>query len=132
MGDVKPVIVAIDDESEYGAVMSEYFTLRGFEIHVANQGVAGIELIKQHKPDVIILDLKMPGVSGDEVLVLARRVQPGAQIIFVTAFDDGGKTKNRLVSEGAFACLDKPLPSLKILEETVMNAFALKRGDINV
>ncbi|MDD5440432.1 MAG: response regulator [Candidatus Omnitrophica bacterium] len=119
----KPLIVAIDDEVEFTAMMSEYFSLRGFEIYIANKGATGIELIKEKKPDVLILDLKMPGLNGDEILTLARRGESKAQVIFVTAFDDGGKTKARLLAEGAYAYLDKPLPSIKMLEEAVIKAY---------
>jgi len=124
MGDKKPVIVAIDDEVDFTGTMKEYFEPRGFSIHVANKGVKGIELIKEMKPDIVILDLKMPGVSGDEVMALAKKIQPAVKVIFVTAYDDGGKTKERLLSSGAYAQLDKPLPSLKLLEETILSAYS--------
>ncbi len=122
----KPVIVAIDDEQEFINMLNDYFELRGYEIHAATKGVKGIELIKEKKPDIVILDLKMPGISGDEVLGLSKKVQPSAQVIFVTAYDDGGKTKAKILEAGAYAYLDKPLPSLKQLEETILEAY--KKG----
>ena len=78
-------------------MLEEYFQLRGYEISIANKGVDGIELIKTKKPDILILDLKMPGISGDEVMILTKRSQPKSTIIFVTAYDDGGKTKNKML-----------------------------------
>lgn len=122
----KPIIVAIDDEQEFINMLNDYFEPRGYEIHTAVKGVQGIELIKQKKPDIVILDLKMPGISGDEVLGLSKKVQPKAQVIFVTAYDDGGKTKTKMLDAGAYAYLDKPLPSLKNLEETIIEAY--KKG----
>ncbi len=122
--DKKPLIVAVDDEVDFTGMMKDYFEPRGYEIHVANKGVTGIELIEAKMPDIIILDLKMPGVSGDEVLVLAKKIKPTAHVIFVTAYDDGGKTKSRLLKAGAYAYLDKPLQSLRILEEVVLTAFS--------
>jgi len=123
MENAKPTIVAIDDEVEFVTMLIDYFGLRGYDISVANKGVDGIELIKQKKPDVIILDLKMPGISGDEVLALAKKIHPGTCVIFVTAYDDGGKTKSKLLNSGAYAYLDKPLPSLRDLEGAVLKAF---------
>ena len=124
MTDMKPRIVAIDDEAEFTAMIQDYFELRGYEISVTNQGSKALDLIKEKKPDVLILDLKMPGINGDEVLVLAKRIQSNPKVIFVTAYDDGGATKARLLSEGAYACLDKPLSSIRLLEETVMKAYS--------
>jgi len=120
----KPRIVAIDDEADFIDMMQSYFSLRGYEIHVAVRGARGIELIKEKKPDVIVIDLKMPGIDGDEVLTLVQSMKPAPKVIFVTAYDDGGKTKARLFRMGAFAYFDKPIPSLKELEDTVNKAAA--------
>ena len=124
MADKKPRIVAVDDEADFIDTIKDYFGLRGYEINVASKAVDGIELINEKKPDVVILDLKMPGISGDEVLGLLKTKNPAAKVIFVTAYDDGGKTKARLLQAGAYAYLDKPLNSLKELEDTVQKAYA--------
>ena len=124
MSKEKPRIVAIDDEVEFSNMLKEYFELRGYEIEVASKGVQGIELINSTKPDVVILDLKMPGVSGEEVLGLLKSRQPKAKVIFVSAFDDAGKTSSRLLRSGAYAYLDKPVSSLKTLEEIVNKAYS--------
>ena len=115
----KPRIVAVDDEADFIATLKEYFELRGYEIDVASKAVDGIALINEKKPDVAVLDLKMPGISGDEVMALVKAKHPNTKVIFITAFDDGGKTRARLLATGAHACLDKPLPSLKDLEEII-------------
>ena len=122
--DKKPRIVAVDDEEDFVATLKDYFALRGYEIKTASKAVMGIELINNEKPDVVILDLKMPGISGDEVLGLLKSKQPNTKVIFVSAFDDGGKTKARLLGLGAVAFLDKPLHSLKELEEVINKAFS--------
>ncbi|MFA5147082.1 MAG: response regulator [Candidatus Omnitrophota bacterium] len=118
----KPRIVAIDDEAEFIDMLQKYFEPRGYEISVAIRGAKGIELVKEKKPDVVVMDLKMPGIDGDEVLRLLKSLVPSPRVIFVTAYDDGGKTKARLLKLGAFACMDKPLPSLRDLEETINRA----------
>ena len=124
MADKKPIVVAVDDEVDFTDTLKDYFSLRGYEIGVASKAVDGIELINRKKPDVVILDLKMPGISGDEVLGLLKAKNPKAKVIFVTAYDDGGKTRARLLRAGAYAYLDKPLNSLKELENTVQKAYS--------
>ncbi len=118
----KPRIVAIDDEVEFIDMLKSYFAPRGYDIEVAIRGAKGIELVKEKKPDVVLMDLKMPGIDGDEVLTLLKSMSPSPKVIFITAYDDGGKTKARLLKMGAYACLDKPISSLKDLEETINKA----------
>lgn len=117
-----PRIVAIDDEVEFIQFLKDYFEPRGYELHVALRGAKGIELVKEQKPDVLLTDLKMPGIDGDEVLKLVSSMVPSPKVIFITAYDDGGKTKARLLKLGAFACLDKPIGSLKDLEVMINKA----------
>ena len=118
----KPRIVAIDDEPEFIDMLQNYFGLRGYEIDVAIRGARGIEIVKEKKPDVVLMDLKMPGIDGDEVLKLVKSMSPAPKLICITAYDDGGKTKARLLKLGAFACLDKPIASLKDLEALINKA----------
>ena len=120
----KPRIVAIDDEAEFIDMLKNYFGLRGYDIDVAVRGAKGIELVKEKNPDVVLIDLKMPGIDGDEVLTLLKSMKPQPKVIFVTAYDDGGKTKARLLRMGAYAYFDKPIASLKELEDTINKAGA--------
>jgi len=118
----KPRIVAIDDEVEFIDMLKNYFEPRGYDIDIAFRGTKGIELVKTKQPDVVLIDLKMPGIDGDEVLSLLKSIKPSLKVIFITAYDDGGKTKARLLKMGAYACLDKPIASLKELEDIVNKA----------
>jgi two-component system response regulator HydG len=118
----KPRIVAIDDEVEFIDMLQSYFSPRGYDINVSVRGARGIEIIKENKPDVILCDLKMPGIDGDEVLKLLKTMQPEPKLIFITAYDDGGKTKARLLKMGAYAYFDKPIASLKALEDMINKA----------
>jgi CheY-like chemotaxis protein len=120
----KPRIVAIDDEAEFIDMLQNYFTPRGYDLNVALRGAKGIEMVREKKPDVVLMDLKMPGIDGDEVLKLLTSMDPAPRVIFVTAYDDGGKTKARLLKMGARAVLDKPIESLKYLEDVVNGAMA--------
>ena len=122
MTQTKPRIVAIDDEVEFIEMLKDYFEPREYEINCAIRGAKGIELVKEKKPDVVLMDLKMPGIDGDEVLKLLKSMSPAPKVLFITAYDDGGKTKARLLNMGAFACLDKPIGSLKDLEEMINKA----------
>ena len=119
-----PKLIAIDDEVEFTKTIDQFFSTRGYEVHVALTGTSGMELVDYHKPDVVLVDLKMPGMHGDELLAHIRRTNPSTKVIIITAYNDGGKTRDRLLALGAFAHFDKPLSSLRDLEETIRRALA--------
>ena len=116
-------LVAIDDEVEFTKALQEFFGARGYEVHVALTGTSGLELVQAHRPRVVLADLKLPGMDGDELLQRIRREYPATRVILITAYNDGGKTRDRLLALGAFAYFDKPLSSLRDLADTVKRAM---------
>ena len=120
----RPRLVAIDDEAEFTKAIDEFFSVRGYEVHVALTGPSGLALVDAHNPPVVLVDLKLPGMDGDELLQRIRRTHPSTRVIIITAYNDGGKTRERLLALGAFAHFDKPLTSLRDLAEAVKRALA--------
>ena len=119
----QPKLVAIDDEIEFTKTIDQFFSARGYEVHVALTGTSGLELVNYHDPQVVLVDLKLPGMDGDELLQRIRRDHPKIKVIVITAYNDGGKTRDRLLGLGAFAHFDKPLSSLRDLAETIKQAL---------
>ena len=128
MPEGRPKIVAIDDEVEFTKTLDQFFSARGFEVHVALTGTSGIEVVDYHDPDVVLVDLKLPGMDGDEILKHIRRTHAKTKVIVITAYNDGGKTRDRLLALGAFAHFDKPLSSLRDLADTVKKALHDQRS----
>ena len=118
----KPRIVAIDDEVEFTKTIEQFFSARGYDVHIAITGTTGLDLVNAHNPDVVLVDLKLPGLDGDELLQRIQRTHPKTRVIVITAYNDGGKTRDRLLGHGAFAHFDKPLSSLRDLAATVQRA----------
>lgn len=118
-----PKLVIIDDEMEFTKVLDQFFRLRGYDVTIALRGASGLDLIEEHRPDVVLMDLKMPGMDGDEVLGHIRRRYPNMKVIIITAYDEGS-TKDRLLSLGAFAHFEKPIRSIAALADTVKQAVA--------
>ena len=119
-----PKMVAIDDEMEFTKTLDQFFSARGYEVHVALTGTSGLELVDYHHPQVVLVDLKLPGMDGDQVLQQIRKTHPNTKVIVITAYNDGGKTRDRLLSLGAFAHFDKPVSSLRDLAQTVKSAVS--------
>ena len=119
-----PKLVAIDDEMEFTKTIDQFFSARGYEVHVALTGTSGLELVEYHHPSVVLVDLKLPGMDGDQVLQRIRKSHPQTKVIVITAYNDGGKTRDRLLSLGAFAHFDKPVSSLRDLAQTIKDALS--------
>jgi len=128
MAEGPPRIVAIDDEAEFTKTLHQFFSARGYEVHVALTGTSGLELVNAYHPHVVLVDLKLPGMDGDELLRHIHRQQPTTPVIVITAYNDGGKTRDRLLASGAFAHFDKPLSSLRDLAEAVKRALIETNG----
>ena len=118
-----PKILTIDDEVEFTNLIQGYFSARGFEVHVANAGEQGLRIAREIKPDVCLIDLKMPGKDGDEVMKEILSINQKIKCIMITASEGEGKTRLNLIEMGAYACFDKPITSLRDLEKTVKEAL---------
>ena len=77
-------IVLIDDEEAFVTTLQERLEMRGFPARVALDGQSGLNLIAADTPDVVVLDLRMPGMSGVEVLRRIRGQWPGLPVIMLS------------------------------------------------
>lgn len=79
-------IVLVEDDAMLAEIYQTWLQMAGHECHVANDGVAGLEMIKQHMPDLALLDLMLPQMSGDNILRAMRESDWGKKIkaIFLT------------------------------------------------
>ena len=128
----KPKILTIDDEVEFVEMIKNYFSLRGYDVFTALRGVAGLKIIEKEKPDVVLIDLKMAGINGDQVLKQMQKLHPEGKAIIITAFKDEGETEKKFLDMGAFAYFEKPISSLKELEDTIKKAIDNKEENKSV
>jgi len=120
----KPKILAIDDEAGFVEMISGYFSLRGYDVFTALRGVSGIIIIEREKPDVVLIDLKMPGIDGDQVFRQMQKIHPEGKAIMITAFkDEDGETEKKFLNMGVFAYFEKPIASMKELENVIKRAI---------
>ncbi len=117
-------LLTIDDEIEFTSLIKGYFSLRGFEVYVANKGDEGLRLFIKERPQVCLIDLKMPGMHGDDVLREIMLIDPSTKCIMITASEGQGKTRKMLKEQGAFSCFDKPITSLVNLEQEIREALS--------
>lgn len=118
-------VLLVDDEDEFVKSLSERMQMRNLETDVALNGEQALKLVDEEIPDVMVLDLKMPGIDGMEVLRRVRKTYPDVQVIMLTGHgsEKDEKEARRL---GAFEYLQKPTEMDKLLE-TIKKAYKHKK-----
>ena len=104
---LKPSVLIVDDES--GILDSLNILLRneGFAPQIAHGGKAGLERITEMSPDIVLTDIRMPNVTGVEILAAARQADPDVPVILMTA-QATLQSAMQAVNEGAFYYIQKP------------------------
>lgn len=100
-------ILVVDDEEDVQVLVCRILRDVGYEVEAASDGGEAIEKIGQRKPDLLVLDLMMPGIDGWGVLEHLRKVPDAPPVVVVTARADYGSFA-RGVREGASAYVFKP------------------------
>jgi len=73
MADIRPVILVVDDDAPILLLMRNLLREFGFEPMAANSGAEALAAMRERRPDLILLDRNMPGMTGDEVVTAMRR-----------------------------------------------------------
>jgi len=113
-------LLIVDDERQFVRTLSERLRLREIGSVIAYDGETALDMIKEEEPEVMILDLKMPGIDGLEVLKRVKQTNPLIEVIILTGH--GSEADKELCMElGAFAYLEKPV-DVSVLSETIQKA----------
>ena len=117
-------VLLVDDEQEFIETLSERLKMRELETKWALDGEEALESLQDDEPDVMLLDLKMPGMDGMEVLRKIKKAYPGVQVVMLTGHgtDRDEEQAKRL---GAYAYLQKPV-ELERLSQVLREAFESK------
>ncbi len=115
-------VLLVDDEEEFISALAERLAFRGIKARTAGSGEAALAAIEKDPPQVMVLDLMMPGMSGVDVLQHIRRTHPDIKVILLTGH---GSTREGMegMRLGAFDFLMKPL-SIEELVEKLRNAVS--------
>jgi CheY-like chemotaxis protein len=113
-------VLLVDDEREFVESLSERLIMRQMGSAVAYDGESALELINEDEPEVMILDLKMPGIDGIEVLRRVKATRPDIEVIILTGHGSE-EDKEICMKLGAFAYLNKPV-DIDLLSETLKKA----------
>lgn len=114
-------LLLVDDEQDFVETLAERLRLRDFGSTVALDGETALSIVKEGVPDVMLLDIMMPGINGLEVLERVKGNYPDVQVIIVTGHG-GEKEKTQAMKLGAFAYMTKPV-DFETLIITIMAAY---------
>jgi len=110
-------MLVVDDEVEICDFLKMFFEERGYEVETAVTGAEALEKTRAFRPDIILLDIKIPVIDGLEVLKRVKALYPETSVIMVTAIETNEKI-NEALRLGADNYITKPL-SLEYLENDV-------------
>jgi CheY-like chemotaxis protein len=113
-------VLLVDDEREFVQTLSERLLMRDMGSAVAYDGESALNMIAEDEPEVMILDLKMPGIDGIEVLRRVKESRPEIEVIILTGH--GSETdRETCMKLGAYAYLQKPV-DIEVLSDTLKRA----------
>ena len=114
--DIPSTILVIDDEGAIRESLEVLLTLEGYNVRMAVDGEEGLRMLEQDSPDLLLLDLALPGQSGLELLPQIRELRPDLPIIMITAY---GTVDNvvEAIRAGAENFVQKPWDNEKLLAD---------------
>jgi two-component system, NtrC family, response regulator HydG len=116
-----PSLLVVDDEASNLESLERIFRREGWRVLTATSGEAGLDALRNHRFNVVVTDLMMPGMSGTDLLRAARTVAPETEVVLMTAHGSV-EAAVEAMKEGAYDFVTKPLKRMAIVK-TVRQAL---------
>ncbi|HEV8410546.1 MAG TPA: HD domain-containing phosphohydrolase [Gemmatimonadaceae bacterium] len=121
-------VLVVDDEESIRNAMGKFLKARGYDVAVADSGAAALEILQNERFDALLCDVRMPGMSGTEVVPRAIELRPDIAVLMLTAVNDA-PTATEALAHGAMDYLMKPV-ELDDLAKAVERA--LRKRDMEI
>lgn len=121
-------VLMVDDEEQFRSTTSKILSRKGYETTMAGSGEEAIEILKESDQDVVVLDIKMPGMDGHEALARIKEMNPDIQVIMLTGHGTMDSAQESLKSK-AFEYLNKPC-DIDLLAAKINDAYGTSKADI--
>ena len=115
-------ILVVDDEKDILKFLSEELARRGYEVDTASSGEEAVEKAKAIRPDLVLMDMRMPGMGGMKALEQVKEIDPQIEVIMVTAVHDEDAIR-KATDLGVDDYVTKPV-DFSHLNEVVMEKIA--------
>ncbi|MGB0680382.1 MAG: response regulator [Polyangiales bacterium] len=119
---MKRSLLVVDDEAEIRSLLQRHFRYLGWQVEVAEDGLAALDVLAIQRTDIVISDVRMPRMDGVTLLENIRRDYPMIRVIMITGYVNQ-ESILACMRQGAETCVFKPLEDLIQLEEAVDNAM---------
>ncbi len=106
-------VLILDDETDFAEELKEFLQLRDFEVYTANTPGEGFESLRRRPYDLMILDIKLPGMSGLDILQQVKKLYPSMEVIMISGHGDMD-TVIQAMRDGAIDYLRKPFRHIDI------------------
>ncbi|MBI5571649.1 MAG: response regulator [Desulfomonile tiedjei] len=114
--DAKPNVLIVDDEERFRHTMRKLLTVRGLDPTTAGSGKEALELLRTHSYDVAIVDVRMPEMTGVELLAAMKKIDPQIEVIVLTGYASVDTAK-AIIDLGAYDYLIKPYAVDELMEK---------------
>jgi two-component system response regulator HydG len=105
---VEPLILIVDDERSNLESLARIFAREGWRVALAASGAQALEALRRDRPSVLVTDLMMPGMTGEQLLRAARTVSPETEVVVMTAYGTVEAAVSAM-KEGAYDFITKPV-----------------------
>jgi solute carrier family 13 (sodium-dependent dicarboxylate transporter), member 2/3/5 len=113
--DDRPIVLLIDDEDQFRITLSKRLSKRGYHVIDVDNGEDAIKMVRHENPEVVLLDLKMPGMDGIQTLRELKKIRPEVQIVMLTGHGDV-ESARVTGKHDVYGFLQKPCPMEEIVE----------------
>ena len=107
-------VLVVDDEEAIRSTMKQAIDYAGHDCLLARSGQEGLDVVERESPDVVFLDIKMPGMDGLEVLKRIKEIDDTVEVVIISGHGTM-ETAHAATKLGAFSCLSKPVETDNIL-----------------
>ncbi|MAF12004.1 hypothetical protein CMK11_16295 [Candidatus Poribacteria bacterium] len=117
-------VLVVDDDRTQRALLRRFLKNDGHEIEAAENGVAALQIVQSTPVDIVLTDMRMPGMNGRELLKRLQELDTSLPVIVMTAFADLQDAVDLVTREGAAYYIQKPIEDMKVLRAEIRRAVA--------
>jgi len=110
-------ILLVDDNSDIVALLEHDLKKHGYEVVAAGDGDEGVRKVEEENPDLVLLDVKMPKMGADEVIVRIKKMKPALPVVVYSGYVESENVQRHFIEMGAQKVLSKSIKRDDLLKE---------------